>query len=163
MRDDHEGRGGAREVVTVAPVAAPPVATQEEAKPVASARPAAPDGYPSDVLRVIRRLSATEHAIGRAGVDLLLENQASLMRSCRVVPEASNGAVVGIRLFGFTSDTILGRLGFENGDRVDAINGMAFATPEQALEVYATVRTADRLEVDVVRRGTPVRLVIHVE
>ncbi len=108
---------------------------------------------PADIASKIQRVSATEFNVDRQVVDKILENQAELMRSARIVPEQENGKVVGIRLFGIRPDTLLGTLGLENGDRLQTINGFDMASPEKALEAYARLRTADHLTVQVNRRG----------
>ena len=67
--------------------------------------------------------------------------------------------VCGYRgLFGIRPDTLLGKLGLQNGDRLEAINGFEMASPEKALEAYARLRTADSLAVKVTRRGAPVTI-----
>ena len=108
---------------------------------------------PADIASKIQKISANEFNIDRSVVDKILENQAELMRSARIVPEQENGKVVGIRLFGIRPDTLLGTLGMENGDRLQTINGFDMASPEKALEAYARLRTADQLTVQVNRRG----------
>jgi general secretion pathway protein C len=109
---------------------------------------------PAEISSKIQRVSANEFNVDRQVVDKILENQAELMRSARIVPEQENGKVVGIRLFGIRPDTLLGTLGLENGDRLQTINGFDMASPEKALEAYARLRTADHLTVQVSRRGT---------
>ena len=91
-------------------------------------------------------------------LDKILENQADLMRQARVVPEQENGRTVGIRMFGIRSDTLLGTLGMENGDRLQTINGFDMSSPEKALEAYARLRTADKLTVQVNRGGKNMNL-----
>jgi general secretion pathway protein C len=138
----------------------------EKPKAVAAAEPsAAPPpargGAPpvgEEYKKGIQKLSATEYNIDRGVVDKILENQAELMRQARIVPEQENGKVVGIRLFGVRPDTLLGVLGMENGDRLQAINGFDIASPEKALEAYARLRTADKLTVQVNRRGQNMNL-----
>ncbi|HKQ71788.1 MAG TPA: type II secretion system protein GspC [Polyangiaceae bacterium] len=108
---------------------------------------------PAEIASKIQKVSANEFNVDRQVVDKILENQAELMRSARIVPEQENGKVVGIRLFGIRPDTLLGTLGLENGDRLQTINGFDMASPEKALEAYARLRTADHLTVQVNRRG----------
>jgi general secretion pathway protein C len=103
-------------------------------------------------------VSETEFNVDRAVVDKILENQAELMRSARIVPEQQAGKVVGIRMFGIRPDTLLGTLGFQNGDRLESINGFNMASPEKALEAYARLRTASNLNVKVNRRGKPLSI-----
>jgi len=115
-------------------------------------------GVPDDIAKRIQKVSDTEFHIDRAVVDNILENQAQLMRTARIVPEQKDGKVVGIRLFGIRPDTLLGKLGLQNGDRLEAINGFEMASPEKALEAYARLRTADSLAVKVTRKGSPVTI-----
>jgi general secretion pathway protein C len=140
-------------------------APQPTVKPVASGAPEAPPPpkggpatVPGDISSKIQKISETEFHVDRSVVDKILENQAELMRSARIVPEQQGGKVVGIRLFGIRPDTLLGTLGFQNGDRLESINGFNMASPEKALEAYARLRTASNLEVKVNRRGSPMSI-----
>jgi len=141
-----------------------PTSTPEAPAAVASAAPAEAKppkdtgAVPDDIAKRIQRVSDTEFHVDRAVVDNILENQAQLMRTARIVPEQKDGKVVGIRLFGIRPDTLLGKLGLQNGDRLEAINGFEMASPEKALEAYARLRTADSLAVKVTRRGAPVTI-----
>jgi general secretion pathway protein C len=128
-------------------------------KPVqAPAAAGGPTSVPADIASKIQKVSETEFNVDRSVVDKILENQAELMRSARIVPEQQDGKVVGIRLFGIRPDTLLGTLGFQNGDRLETINGFNMASPEKALEAYARLRTAPNLNVKVNRRGKPMSI-----
>jgi general secretion pathway protein C len=148
----------------------PPVgAAPSPAAPVAAApdAPPAPAGkgspVPPDIASKIQKVSDTEFNIDRSVVDKILENQAELMRSARIVPEQKDGKVVGVRLFGIRPDTLLGTLGLQNGDRLESINGFNMASPEKALEAYARLRTASALNVKVNRRGSPLSIDFHIK
>jgi general secretion pathway protein C len=123
--------------------------------PVATRPPGGrgPRSVPPEIASKIQRVGDNEFNVDRAVVDQIMENQAELMRSARIVPEQENGKVVGVRLFGIRPDTLLGTLGLENGDRLESINGFNMASPEKALEAYARLRTAQHLTVTVNRRG----------
>jgi hypothetical protein len=121
------------------------------------------DALLQEVLRSIREISPTEHAITQRGLDLFLENQPLLLRNVRIVPEQVAGKPVGVRLFGVKGDGLLGRLGFENGDRVERVMGRALGTPESALEAYTAMRGAKVIDVEIVRRGTAKKLIVRVE
>lgn len=82
----------------------------------------------------------------------------SLMTSARIIPHQTDGQVDGLRLYGIRRASILAALGFQNGDTVTTINGRDVASPDAALEAYAELRTADRIEVAVQRRGMPLTL-----
>lgn len=122
-----------------------------------------PATVPQDIASKIQKVSGTEFNVDRSVVDKILENQAELMRSARIVPEQKNGKVVGIRMFGIRPDTLLGTLGMKNGDRLEAINGFNMSSPEKALEAYARLRTASHLNVKLNRRGKPMSIDFHIK
>jgi general secretion pathway protein C len=138
------------------PVAAPPSedAAQRRPRRGASNAPA----VPAEISDKIQKVSETEFNVDRSVIDNVLENQATLMRSARIVPEQKDGKTVGIRLFGIRQDTLLGTLGMQNGDRLEKINGFDMASPEKALEAYARLRTATSLTVQLTRRGKPLTI-----
>lgn len=144
----------------------PPTTPQTTPAPVAAPAPMPAGGagaVPEDIKKGIQRVSANEFNVDRGIVDKILENQAELMKQARIVPEQENGKVVGIRLFGVRPDTLLGTLGMENGDRLQAINGFDMTSPEKALEAYARLRTADHLTVQVNRRGSNMNIDYNVK
>ena len=88
--------------------------------------------------------------------------EGGLFRQLRVVPEQVNGKVAGLRLFGIRPGSLLATLGLKNGDRLETINGFSVANPEQALQAYARLRTAEHLRVRVVRAGQPLDIDLHI-
>jgi general secretion pathway protein C len=150
---------------TAAAIAATPAPVA--AAPTPEAPPPPPRGGPSpvppEIASKIQKVSDNEFNVDRQVVDKILENQAELMRSARIVPEQKDGKVVGVRLFGIRPDTLLGTLGLQNGDRLEAINGYNMASPEKALEAYARLRTAPNLNIKVSRRGSPMSIDYHIK
>ncbi len=140
----------------VAATAAPPVV--EEAPPRRGAT-----SLPQEIADKITKVSETEYNVERSVVDHVLENQAELMKSARIVPEKGpDGKTVGIRLFGVRPDTLLGSLGLKNGDRLEGINGFNLGSPEEALNAYARLRTAPKLNLTITRRGQPTAIDINI-
>ncbi|MBI4703670.1 MAG: general secretion pathway protein GspC [Deltaproteobacteria bacterium] len=118
---------------------------------------------PPELAAKIHKVSDTEFNVERSVVDEILENQAQLMRTARIVPEKEGDKVVGIRLFGIRDETLLGTLGFQNGDRLQSINGFEITDPQKALEAYGRLRTADHLTVSVVRKGKPMNIDFNIQ
>jgi general secretion pathway protein C len=127
--------------------------------PSSTATPATPD-WPVGL--GIMKLDETTFLVERRLIDVVVEDQAERMRLIRIVPELENGRVLGLRLSGVRPDSLLGHLGFQNGDRVQSINGIDMSTPENALETYARLRTSKEVSVVVMRRGSRVRLEYYV-
>jgi general secretion pathway protein C len=104
----------------------------------------------------VRKLGAHTYEIKERDSLLGVDPMTSLRASARMVPEIRDGRVVGFRLYAVRADGPLPRLGFQNGDVIRAINGVDLTTPEQALEVYAAVRSAAHVSVALERNGEPI-------
>jgi general secretion pathway protein C len=141
------GKAPAKQVVPVTPVPKKP----------------GKSGVPSEIADKIHKLSETEFNVERSVIDSILENQAELMKSARIVPEKEGDKVVGIRLFGIRPESLLGTLGLENGDRLSSINGFEMSDPQKALEAYAKLKTADHLTVSVNRHGKPTNIDFNIK
>jgi general secretion pathway protein C len=143
--------------------------TKAAAKPAATPKSETPrrrrrgSKVPAEIADKIHKVSETEFNVERSVVDQILENQAELMRSARIVPEKEGDKIVGIRLFGIRPDSLLGTLGLENGDRLSSINGFEMSDPQKALEAYAKLRTADHLTVSVNRHGKPMNIDFNIK
>ena len=123
--------------------------------------PGDPGGVPKvspDILKGIQKIDELNYNIDRVVVDKIIENQAELMKTARIVPEQVDGKVVGIKLLNIRPDTLLGVLGMTAGDSLKSINGFDMTSPEKALEAYAKLRTAPHIQVGLIRGGKPVNL-----
>lgn len=149
------------EDVAPTPKAPPAKVTKPGAKPAASK--AKGNAVSPEIANKIKKISDTEIEIDRSAVDKILEDQAQLMRSARIVPEQKDGKTVGIRLFGVRPNTLLGTLGLKNGDRLEQINGFDMGSPEKALEAYARLRTAENLKIKLNRRGQATTIDIKIK
>jgi general secretion pathway protein C len=141
------------QIMPAAPAAPPP--------PVAVAAPPpgpAPTGALAAALEGIERSGPNEFNVRRSTVDRILESQAELMRTTRIMPHEEGGRVVGVQLFGVRGNSLLGRLGMQNGDVLNRINGLEIASPDRALEAYSRLRTSDHLTISVTRNGQPVNI-----
>jgi general secretion pathway protein C len=143
----------------------PPAAPSAAAPPMAGAPeiPGGPPKIPPDIEKGIQKVDDFNFNVDRMVVDKIIENQAELMKSARIVPEQENGKVVGIRLLNIRPDTLLGKLGMQAGDRLQTINGFEMSSPEKALEAYAKLRTAPSIEVGLQRNGKPVTITFNVK
>ena len=124
---------------------------------VAVARPRAAESAEgldsAELEQGISQVSENQYSIDRGLVDRLLSNQAALMRTARVIPHEEGGRVVGVKLYGIRRSSLLGRLGIQNGDMLRTINGYDMTAPDSALEAYARLQSADRITINLARRG----------
>lgn len=117
----------------------------------------------SDMEAGITRVNDTTFNVQRGLVDNILTNQAELMRTARIIPHEENGRVVGVKMYGIRRNSLLGRLGVQNGDMLRTINGYDMSSPDSALEAYTRLRTADHLTLNVVRRGQPTTIDYNIQ
>lgn len=97
----------------------------------------------------IKRVGERSYEIERS---VLLKNAQALLGSVRFVPEVRDAKAVGLRLDGVRPARPFGHLGFEDGDVVFAINGLAISTAKKALEVFsAQMKSAPRIVIDLER------------
>lgn len=101
----------------------------------------------------VRRISDTEYELSRASIDLLLDHGNNLARSARIVPQMRDGKMVGMKLFGVRAKSPFSVLGFKNGDTVTHVGGRLITSPDEALQVYSSLRTAKTFEITIERRG----------
>lgn len=101
----------------------------------------------------ITAIDATHYLVRRSYLDHVLENQATLMKEARIVPDIVDGGTAGIRIYGVRKDSTLAQFGLQNGDRVETINGLALFHPEDALEAYSHIRKSTRFVIGIDRRG----------
>lgn len=135
-----------------------------ERLPAASTASEAPArrGEAGEIAANVERLSDHEFKLSRAAFNKLVEDPLRSQGTVRVVPEAKDGRVVGVRLFGVREGSWLAALGIQNGDRLEALNGFDATKPEAILEAYARLRTASELTARVTRRGAPLEIAVHV-
>ena len=115
------------------PVAAADAAAAARGRPT----PARAASAKKSMNQNIHAVSETKYTVPQTFVDKILQNQAELMRSARIVPHEENGQVVGVKLYGIRRNSLLGKLGLQNGDLLRTINGFDMASPDTALEAYA--------------------------
>jgi general secretion pathway protein C len=83
----------------------------------------------------------------------------------RIVPELAAGKLLGVRLFGIQPKGAFAAIGLQNGDRLEAINGLAMNSPERALELFATLRSTSDFDLRIARGRDrrPVALRLHLK
>ncbi|GHG97097.1 hypothetical protein [Comamonas sp. JC664] len=92
-----------------------------------------------------------------------LEQMGDPQTHVRIVPAFRDGKAYGFKLFSLKPGALYAQLGFQSGDVVRNINGIALHTPEQTLQAYDALRGQRRFEVDVERGGHVIRKVYDVK
>lgn len=103
----------------------------------------------------VRATGATSWEIQRSALNRVLTNTTMLARSARIIPSIRNGKPDGFRVVGIRPGSLYSLIGIQDGDLIQAINGLPMTTPEAALEVYTKVRSASHLSISFNRLGKP--------
>ena len=140
---------GGEDVLELSPSASEPAEPVEEPPAVAEA----PDGR-------IRRTGENAFVVDRRELTGAVGNMSGLMTQLRAVAEVQDGRPAGFRLFRMQDDSIFRRLGLQNGDVVQRVNGQAVSDPANLLAFLQRLRTEPRVALDI-RRGAERRTMVY--
>jgi general secretion pathway protein C len=111
----------------------------------------------------VQQVMPDRYVISRAALNGVLDDLSQLTTQARLIRSFKNGAPNGYKLFSIEPGSLYSRIGLRNGDNVQSINGYPLTGPDQALEAYQKLRTVGRFDIDLDRRGEPMRKSIAVE
>jgi general secretion pathway protein C len=104
----------------------------------------------------IRAVSENDYEVPRTEIDRTLANLNDVAMQARIVPAFKDGQAQGFKLFSIRPDSIYSKIGVQNGDVIKRINGFELNSPEKALEVYAKLKEASRIEIELERNGSSI-------
>jgi general secretion pathway protein C len=110
----------------------------------------------------IQQIGGDEYEIPRAEVDAILSDLSRVAPIVRIVPSFHDGRADGFKLFAIRTGSFVSRLGVQNGDIIQRINGLEITDARAGLEIYAKLRDAQSITVDLVRRGTKKSLTYNI-
>jgi general secretion pathway protein C len=111
----------------------------------------------------VRQLSENQYTIAKGTINQALTDMSTLATQARIVPSFKNGVSNGFKLFSIVPDSLYAKIGIQNGDVIRKINGYEMNSPDKALEIYQKLRDANRIEVELERRGETVRKTYSIE
>ncbi|HEY1097576.1 MAG TPA: type II secretion system protein GspC [Myxococcota bacterium] len=133
------------------------------APPPRVARADAPPEKPDDGDGGITKTGDNSYGVARSTVDDALNNLSSLATQARVVPAFEGGKPVGFKLFSIKPGSLYSKIGLQNGDVINRINGYELDSPEKGLEVYAKLKDSTAVTVEVKRRGKPMTMSYNIQ
>ena len=81
-----------------------------------------------------------------------------LFTQIRAVPHFEGGQSTGFRLFAIRQNSLFDNIGLRNGDIIQSINGTQINDPSRALALLQDLRSAQQLNVQVLRNKENVSL-----
>ena len=103
----------------------------------------------------IRKTGENSYVVDRREVDHSVENLNTVITQVRAVPYINDGKSIGFRLFNIKPKSIFERMGLQNGDVVQKINGVDLNSPSKAMGLLEEMQTSDELLLDLLRAGAP--------
>ena len=101
----------------------------------------------------IDRVNDRNYNLSRSMLNKVLDNAGKIIGIAAVAPKLENGESIGMEIRGIRPDTLLTKIGIQNGDILESINGQSLSNPDAALGAYTTLRTADKFTLSVRRDG----------
>lgn len=111
----------------------------------------------------IEKVNDTNYNISRSMLNKVLDNAGKLIGIAAVVPKTEGGRPVGMEIRGIRKDTLLTKLGIQNGDVLESVNGQSLTSTDAALGAYTTLRTADKFNLSIRRGGKSVIMNYNLE
>lgn len=110
----------------------------------------------------IRRVGEHTYEVPDRYLDLDQWTQGAALTQARIVPYFKEGQPQGFKLLAVRQGSVYEKLGLQNGDVIQRINGVALDSTEKALEQYMLLKKFRHLELDIDRGGLPLRKVYDV-
>jgi general secretion pathway protein C len=107
----------------------------------------------SEMAEGIDRVNDNNYNLSRSLLNKVLDNAGKIIGIAAVAPKIENGESIGMEIRGVRPDTLLTKIGIQNGDILESINGQSLSNPDAALGAYTTLRTADKFTLSVRRGG----------
>jgi general secretion pathway protein C len=107
----------------------------------------------SEMTEGIDRVNDSNYNLSRSMLNKVLDNAGKIIGIAAVAPKIENGESIGMEIRGVRPDTLLTKIGIQNGDILESINGQSLSNPDAALGAYTTLRTADKFTLSVRRGG----------
>mgnify|MGYP006270776385 CR=1 FL=1 len=103
--------------------------------------------------RGVKRVSSNEYKIDSSERDRVMNNLSKVATQARIVPSFKNGKPNGFKLFSIKPRSIFSKIGLQNGDVIQKINGYEINSPDKALELYQKLKDTRSISVELLRRG----------
>jgi hypothetical protein len=116
------------------------------------------DGDDDELGAGISKVGPNNYEIKQDEVTKAMANLSKIATKARIVPAFEGGNSIGFKLFSIRPGSVYSKIGIQNGDIVQGVNGYELTSPDKALELYQKLKDGKEFSVDIKRRGQPVTL-----
>jgi hypothetical protein len=125
----------------------------------------ATDSSKGDALMIagIKKIDDTHYEVAASVIDALVKDPKAVGKGARIVPALEAGKPDGFKLYAIWPGSFYARIGLANGDTLRTVNGLELTSADKALEVYAKLREATMIELEIERHGKPLTITVTVK
>jgi type II secretion system protein C len=78
----------------------------------------------------------------------------TIIQKARLVPNTTDNAMNGFKIFAIESGSLLAKVGLQNGDIITQVNDNSLKQPEQGFTLYQAFQDDREIRINILRRGT---------
>ncbi len=106
----------------------------------------------------------TRPVISRGHLDqVLAEGPGRLLQRVQLIPYRENNRFIGFQITTLFPNEGWRVPGVQIGDVISRINGLRMDRPEQFMHLFQSLVTAQQLDLELIRNGSPIRIVFPIE
>jgi len=99
----------------------------------------------------IRKTADNKFVIDRREIEKTIENLNEVFTQARAVPSFENGKTVGFRVFAIKPGSVFEKIGLQNGDIIQRVNGTELTDPTKAISLFTELQNEGHIAVDLQR------------
>ncbi len=88
---------------------------------------------------------------------------AKIINAARMVPNTIDNQVNGFKIFSINQGTILGRIGFQNGDVITQVNDTSLKLPDQGFALYQALQDEREIRINLLRGSNPCTINVRIK
>lgn len=101
----------------------------------------------------IRQVQPNRWVLDKQEVTAALGNLSQLLTKARVIPNFTDGKPDGFKIFSIAPDSLYAKIGLQNGDVLQQINGVEVKDPENFMRVFQQLKDESQIALDFVRNN----------
>ena len=99
----------------------------------------------------IRKTADTKFVIDRRELEKTVANINEVFTQARAVPFFQDGKTIGFRVFAIKPGSVFEKIGLQNGDVVQRVNGVELTDPTKAISLFTELQNEGHIAVDLQR------------
>jgi general secretion pathway protein C len=121
---------------------------------VSATGPATTTAAPAASAERIRKTADDKFVIDRRELEKTVANINEVFTQARAVPYFEDGKTVGFRVFAIKPGSVFEKIGLQNGDIINRVNGVELTDPTKAISLFTELQNEGHIAVDMKRNQT---------